>query len=344
MKIRIFTLTLILALGLYFLKSTHPLGLLELKGSVFGTLYSVKFVAPAELREKVARRCDELFADYNTKISNWKTESWIRTFNRENAGQWEALPESCAEVFSVCKRLSTASDGAFDITLSPILDLWGFAGEGPKRVPEESEIKALLDIIGNDKWDYRSSPVPAIKKLSTEVELNPNAVAKGRGVDLVCEMLKSEFHLEDFLVDIGGEVRSSGHPPGRPCWIIGIQRPVRESLLPLPDHRVELSSLAMATSGDYQNFFESGGKLYCHIINPRTGRPVGHALASVSILAPTCALADGLATTCLVLGREKSLALLADFPGCEALFMERSAEGNFEVSMTDGFQARLISD
>lgn len=309
---------------------------LGLSGSTMGTSYSIQVVGlpPSIEPQQLQSDIDAELERVNDLMSTYREGSELSRFNRSRSIDWLAVAPALASLVQEALGMSEASGGAFDATVGPLVNLWGFGpGGGRDSVPSDAQIAQAQTKVGYDKLFVRADP-PALKKSEPELYLDLSAIAKGYGVDRIAELL-DDAGVTNYLVEIGGELRGLGHNGrGRP-WRIAVERPapgVRE-----PYGIVELRGGAMATSGDYRNFFEQGGKLYSHTIDPRTGRPVTHELASVTVLAPTTARADALATAFLVLGPKKGLAL-AERLQTAAFFILRTPNGYSELQ-TSAFQA-----
>jgi thiamine biosynthesis lipoprotein len=227
------------------------------------------------------------------------------------------------KVLEVAQETSRLSDGAFDVTVAPLVNLWGF-GPGPMRdgIPDQDQIRSALARVGYQRLHLRSEP-PGIRKERPDLVVDLSAIAKGYGVDLVAEHLDA-LGLENYLVEIGGEVWGKGHNARGTPWRIAIEKPspAQRSVYAV----VRLDGRGIATSGDYRNFFEQQGQRFSHTIDPTSGRPVIHDLASVTVLSPTVTRADALATALLVLGPEQGYRL-AEQQGLAALFIIREGDG-----------------
>ncbi|MBF0196759.1 MAG: FAD:protein FMN transferase, partial [Planctomycetes bacterium] len=251
------------------------------------------------------------------------------------------LPTYSTEIIPIALDLCKNSQGAFDITLSPILDLWGFEEQQERRLPKAEEIESILQHIGYEKLIY-SPARSSLRKSHDQLEINLSAIAKGYGVDLIAQILESQG-IKNFMVEIGGEICTKGKPNNRPHWSLGIRRPEKELNSTELMMILTANNIALATSGDYLNTFTVEGQEYPHIFDPKTGYPVTHNLCSVSVIAPQCAIADGLATACLVLGKEEALGLLEKYPDCHAYFVERKENGSFVESFSPGFPHKAIN-
>jgi thiamine biosynthesis lipoprotein len=267
-----------------------------------GTSYHITLVAdqpaPADLAERIEAALDVV----DQSMSTYKGQSQISRFNRLLSNDQQSISAEFAEVLAVSKLVWEQSGGAFDPTVGPLVDLWGF---GPvatdDRIPNEQALAKALAEIG---FEHVQSEGRILTK-TKPVRLDLSAVAKGYGVDQVAQLLEM-LALPDYLVEVGGEMRVSGvNPDGNP-WRVAIEMP---SLMPQVQRVIALHDGAVATSGDYRNYFERDGLRYSHTIDPRTGRPITHSLASVTVLAKTCAEADAWATALMVLGEEQGMAL-----------------------------------
>ena len=310
--------------------------LLVLRGSTMGTSYSVQLVdAPASLdADALQRRIDALLLDINGLMSTYQPDSELSRFNANASTEWVPVSAELARLVAEAQAISTASGGAFDVTVGPLVNLWGFGPEvKADELPSQDEIDAALARIGYAKLQVRLDP-PALRKQQPDLYLDLSAIAKGYGVDRVAVLL-TEAGIVNALVEIGGELYGHGHNGRGEPWRIAVEKPDPRArrvfrVVPLLDR-------GMATSGDYRNFFELDGRRYSHSIDPATGRPVAHALASVTVLGDSTALADAWATALLVSGPERGFAL-AQRLGLEALLIEHDGEGLVARS-TEAFDA-----
>jgi thiamine biosynthesis lipoprotein len=234
------------------------------------------------------------------------------------------------------QSFSELSDGAFDVTVGPLVNLWGFGPDAhPFRIPDQQTIEETRSRVGHDKLDVRDQP-PALRKAHPELYVDLSAIAKGYGVDQIAGLL-DRLGVTAYLAEIGGELKAKGTKSGDQPWRIAIERPDATSRTVY--RIVALEDDAMATSGDYRNFYEQDGRIYSHTIDPGTGRPVAHALASVTVITEDCATADALATTFLVLGPERGLSL-AESLDVGAFFVTRAGD-DYTHSATTAFEASV---
>ncbi len=302
-----------------------------LRGGTMGTQYSVQLVATnpdAGLAADIGARLERI----ETLMSTYRDDSIVSRFNASPRTEWFTVPKALCDVVAEAIEISHQSGGAFDITLSPLVDLWGFGpGGGGGQPPSEDRIDALLDATGYDKLDTDCS-VPAVRKADASLRIDLSAIAKGRGVDDVAELLDARG-ITDYLIEIGGEVRARGQKPAGERWRIAVEAPLYEERRIVTSFALDNS--AVATSGDYRNFFESDGRYYSHLLDPRTGAPVEHGTAAVTVVADTATRADALATALLIMGKADGYAL-AERENIAALFVER-IDGDIVAEPTSRF-------
>lgn len=311
--------------------------LVSFDGPTMGTTYSVKLARlPGDIDPALlAGEIDAVLEGVNQRMSTYRPESELSRFNSASQGQWTPVSDHTLTVVERSRRLHQLTGGAFDPTVGPVVDLWGFGPDGGQdRVPPADDIALASEMVGFAKVESRSEG-SALRKQAPGVRLDLSGVAKGFAVDLVADHLE-ESGIENYLVEVGGELRASGARPGGRSWRVGIEKPTLAS----GDIQqiVDLNGEAMATSGNYRIFFERDGRRYAHIVNPRTGRPIEHDLASVTVLAPTTLEADALSTALLVLGRDDGMALARE-QNITAFFISGS-EGAFAEAASPAFSRR----
>lgn len=315
-----------LALALLLAACGDPaLRLVELSGSTMGTTYTVKVVGmPAELKKKTLHaEIEEKLNMINAEMSTYDRESELSRFNTNRSTDWVETSSDLATVVREAQHVSELTAGAFDVTVAPLVDLWGFGPEDRQdRIPSPREIAATATRIGYTHVRTRGSP-PAIRKDLPDLHIDLSAIAKGYAVDQITELLESRG-IANYLVEIGGELRGRGHNDAGNRWRIGIEQPAYGSRDVYAV--ITINDVGVATSGDYRNFFEKDGVRYSHTINPVTGRPVTHALASVTVIGYSTTEADALATGLLVLGPEEGYRL-AEREGIAACFIVRTDDG-----------------
>ena len=311
----------------------------ELVGSTMGTTFSVKIVAPPVELDMVGLQRDiqDNLAAVNELMSTYIAESALSQFNASASVDWQKVPADLCHAIEAAQVISEFTNGAFDVTVGPLVDLWGFgASDAATTPPDDASIAAAMEHVGYRKL-HADCSVPAIRKDSPGVRLDLSAFAKGHAVDLVAELLDAR-ELPNYLVEIGGEMRMRGINAKSKPWAIAIETPTRQSRS--VQNVVSVTNSAVATSGDYRNFFEHDGQFYSHTIDPRTGSPVAHGAASVTVIADTAAFADAAATALLVLGPQAGLEL-AERESIAAYFLLRLGD-EFDERMSPLFASRVL--
>ncbi len=307
-----------------------------LSGPTMGTTWSVKYTGtPDENIDSLKADIEAALEQVNAEMSTYRADSVLSRFNQAAAGTLVDLPADTQKVLKAAFSLSEMTGGAYDVTVGPLVNLWGFGPETDRfEPPQADEIEAARRRVG---WQSLLLDGPRLLQPG-EVYVDLSSIAKGFAVDKVAELM-DKHGLKSWLVEVGGELRARGTKPYGQPWRIAVERPipgVREV-----EQVVALKDMAVATSGDYRNFFESDGKLYSHTIDPRTGYPVQHALASVSVLHKSAMMADGLATAMTVLGPKEGMAF-AKANELAVFFIVRTDEGVKELS-TPAFDA-IVED
>ncbi|MDA8140479.1 MAG: FAD:protein FMN transferase [Desulfobacteraceae bacterium] len=314
-----------------------------LSGKTMGTTYHIKVTAGRWTdMAKVQIKVDECLEQVNQSMSTFRPESEISRFNALNkAGQPFAVSTGFLEVMRVAQEIYRQTDGAWDGTVNPLVNLWGFGKKGPlQKVPAQTDIDTALGQVGFDR--IQIDPKGYLIKKHADVTVDLASIAKGWGVDQVAAVLKG-LGFTDYLVEIGGEVYAAGLRPDGTPWRVGINRPQADAPAEAVYKVVPLSNRAMATSGDYRNFYKVEEKIYSHIIDPRTGYPIQNGVVSASVVAPDCTQADGLATAMMVMGPEKGIALLDRLEGIEGLIIVRQADGSLQEYYSKGMKALIAS-
>lgn len=313
------------------------------EGETMGTTWSVNAVLPDGIDDRSIERGIQAEADrVVTQMSTYETDSDLSRFNRAAPGTWQTLPPEFFDVLRYALSLARESGGAYDPTVGPLVNLWGFGPDKrPHDAPDAAAIAAARSRVGWARIRLDEANHRAFQPGGVYVDLS--SVAKGFGVDQVARFLdRSGVHA--YLVEVGGELRARGRKPDGTPWHVGIERPgAAVAAVDDPDEVgriVSLTDKAIATSGDYRHFFESGGRFFSHHIDPRTGYPVAHRAASVSILADDCMHADSLGTTMTVLGPEEGMAY-ATRRGIAVLFIVYGPDGRFEERMSPAFAAAV---
>lgn len=315
------------------------------QGSTMGTTYTIR-IAHSPLGSKTLQQVQKAVENYlaaiNDQMSTYLPSSEISRFNRSTETTPFPVSPDFARVVTFALQLSRDSDGAFDPTVTPLVNAWGFGSQAAGAEPAADQLEAALARVG---YRYVTlTPDGALRKSRPDVQLDLSAVAKGYAVDGVAALLM-QHGATNIFVEIGGECVAHGQNDRGHPWRIGIDRPAYGAL---PGENleavVELSHRAIATSGDYRNFRATeDGTVVNHIIDPRTGRPAQHQLASVSVLATNCLEADGIATALFVMGPDEGLAWATRRPDVEALFVVRTGDG-FKELRTPGFKTSKLDE
>jgi thiamine biosynthesis lipoprotein len=314
------------------------------RGNTMGTTYQVK-VTGVDLEESLYKKLHEKMTsaliEVNRQMSTYDPESEISLFNSFKSTAPYRVSADFVDVLRTAIEVFQKSNGSFDITVGPLVELWGFGAAERRQLPSDQEIQKIMSYVGSQNLQVISDSI--IKKDIPELRIDLSAIAKGYGVDVLAKIL-SQQKFDNFLVEIGGEVVTQGINAKRELWKVGIDRP---DFANLPGHNIVrvlgISNVAVATSGDYRNYFEFDGKIYSHTINPATGKPVRHKLASVTVIAQDCMMADALATAVMVMGPVEGLKFVENLPGVEAMLIERDDQETFTEHQTSGF-GRYISE
>ncbi|MBK7709612.1 MAG: FAD:protein FMN transferase [Bacteroidales bacterium] len=306
-------------------------------GFTQGTTYSIVYdnnisIAPQDLKLQV----EKILHDFDMSLSVYNDSSVISRINRNEV----TVPDSFfVDVFNKSVLISKMTDGAFDITVGPLVRAWGFGPEDHRNFSEEKR-DSLLKLVGMDKVSIINGH---IVKSVPGVILDVNAIAQGYSVDVVCRYFSS-LGLADYLVEIGGEVMAVGTKGDAP-WRIGIDKPEDNNMVPGQSLQaiIKISDKAVSTSGNYRKFYVEDGIKYSHTIDPKTGYPAKNRLLSATIIADNCTMADGIATACMVMGREKAIEFVKSHSELSAYFVFSDDEGNFKSWMSDELK-KMISE
>lgn len=290
-------------------------------GFIFGTIYNITYQNDKNLKKEIE---DELHKVDNS-LSPFNKQSIISKINRnENV----IADEMFTNVFTLAEQISSETDGAFDITVAPLVNAWGFGFEN-KINPTKETIDSLKQLIGYQRVSLIDGK---IKKEDPRIMLDCSAIAKGYASDVIADFLRSKG-INNFMVEIGGEIVTSGINDKRLPWKIGVTKPIDDSLNTHQEIQTVLNvtNKAMATSGNYRNFYYKNGKKYAHTIDPRTGYPVQHSILSATVLANNCATADAYATAFMVMGIDKAKKVLANHNEIMVYFIYSDTKGNNAV-------------
>ncbi|WP_325893621.1 FAD:protein FMN transferase [Grimontia sp. NTOU-MAR1] len=308
----------------------------HLTGSTMGTYYSVKYLADGDTRASndIQAEIDARLELVNDQMSTYRKDSELSLFNQQKTSEPFTVSKDTAKVVAESIRLNTLSDGALDVTVGPLVNLWGFGPEGrPDRVPTVEQIAERRAMTG---IEFLSVDGNNLIKTNPGLYVDLSSIAKGFGVDVIANYLTS-LGISNYLVEIGGELQLKGkNAEGQP-WRIAIEKPTSEQQT--VQEIIAPGDMAIATSGDYRNYFEENGVRYSHTINPATAKPINHRLVSVTVLDKSCMTADGLSTAFMVMGPDAALAL-ANQENIPAFFIVKTDNGFNEVA-SDAFKPYL---
>jgi FAD:protein FMN transferase len=338
--------TIIIVAGI-FMYSRDPVApaVLRYDGTTMGTRLSIRVVDAGFTEVEWRRlylRIEQYLRQFNEEMSTYIADSEISLFNQSSITNPYPVSAEFATVTDLALTWAERSGGAFEPTLDPLIELWGFGAAGlpaDRQPPDEAAISNVLQRVG-----YTYIRVPDafhIQKLRPDVQLNLNAHAKGYAVDRVADLLL-EAGASNIYVEIGGDLRVAGTNPNGDAWRLGIEQPDPDAPPGARYHGIaHLTQGALAGSGDYRNFFATdSGEVFAHILDPRTGRPARRSLAAVNVYAPACVTADAVATALIVMGLEEGTAWVESLDDVEALFFVRRPDGQLEVQLSSGFAAR----
>jgi thiamine biosynthesis lipoprotein len=296
-----------------------------LSGSIQGTTYHIKIVldglkvTPDEVKADV----EAVFRNVDEKLSNWRDDSEISRINRQKTTEWIPVSPEIMQVMTIARTVYDKTQGCYDLTVKPIFELWGFA-KHEQKVPEQADIDGVLAHVGMDKLEIDAEH-NRLRKMDPEIQITLDSIAQGFTVGAVAQRLESRG-IQNYLAEIGGEMKVKGKKADGSAWRVAVEKPtpmVREVQRIIELH--EEQGTAVMTSGTYRNFFESGGKTYSHILNPKTGRPVTHNLLSATVLHPDPTWADAWSTALLCVGEVEG-ARIAEAEPLKALFIYRDGD------------------
>ncbi|WP_145530542.1 FAD:protein FMN transferase ApbE [Yersinia alsatica] len=315
---------------------------IDIEGKTMGTFYSVKISGatppnPHQLQQEI----DALLEQANNDISTYRQTSVLSRFNQYRGSEPQPIPRGMADIISLAQRIGRDTDGAMNITVGPLVNLWGFGPEKqPTQIPTQDQIDSArqqvglqhLTLISDNRGEWLQKDLP-------DLYVDLSTMGEGYGVDLLVNLMMRKG-ITNYLVSVGGAVSSRGvNGQGQP-WRVAIQKPTdQENAV---QALVDLQGYSISTSGSYRNYFEQGGQRYSHVLDPATGRPINHRLVSATVIATTALEADGWDTGLMVLGTEKALRL-AESKGLAVYLITKTDQG-FTAVMTPQFKAFLVPD
>ena len=280
----------------------------QLSGPIFGTQWSLIYHGAYEsvTEEKVEEALFEAFSVVDDSMNHYLPSSTLSELNRLPAMEVMEVDWDFALVFNTALDIYCATDGAYDPSVSPLINLWGFGPEGVTKRPTDEEIAAVEPFVGLDEFAWDLSTRGFVKR-DTKAALDFSSIAKGYAVDIAADSL-DDLGLEHFMLEVGGEIQVRGTSPRGDAWRLAVERPTPGSHGQIFT-AIEVEDIGVATSGDYRNFFEDGGRRFSHLIDPRTGYPIEHDLVSATVVHPSTMIADAWATALMVVGTEEALRL-----------------------------------
>ena len=301
-------------------------------GMVFGTVYNITYECDSDLHQAIKAELQKV----DNSLSPFNPQSVITAINQNK----DVVPDEMFQtVFNKAMEISRETNGAFDITVAPLVNAWGFGFKNGIQ-PNRHQVDSLCRLIGYEKVSLKDGRV--VKQMP-DIMLDCSAIAKGFGSDVVAHFLKQKG-VKNYMVEIGGEIVTSGVNPQRLPWKIGVTKPTDDTLSVKSEIQsiLNVTDLAMATSGNYRNFYYKGGKKYAHTIDPKTGYPVQHSLLSATVLAKECATADAYATSFMVLGVDGAKKVLERHPELMAYFIYSDANGQNTVWCSPSLKDKIV--
>lgn len=300
-------------------------------GYIFGTSYNITYQCAEDHKADI----EKALLDVDASLSPFNDTSIITHVNRNED---VVLDKLFLDVFHLAQKINKDTEGAFDITVAPLVNAWGFGFKNGVN-PDEKVIDSLRQVVGFQKIRIENNKVV---KLDPRVMLDCSAIAKGYGVDVVANLLRG-LGIKNFMVEIGGEVVTSGVNPERLPWRIGVTKPTDDSLSINNELQtvINVTDKAMATSGNYRNFYYKGGRKYAHTIDPKTGYPVQHSILSATVITDDCATADAYATSFMVLGMENAKKVLERHPEMMVYFIYSDENGQNQVWFSPALKDKI---
>ena len=301
------------------------------EGAIFGTVWHATYQSDSSLEASIIAKLQAV--DASLSMFNPKS-----TLSRINSGESMLTDSLLRFVLTQAQQISKVTDGAFDVTVAPLVNAWGF-GFKNGALPDSAQVDSLRQFVGWQGIELRGD---SLLKADSRMVIDLSAIAKGFGVDQVASLFRSKG-INNYMIEIGGEIVVSGQNPKHKPWHIGVNKPVEDSTSTNQEIQtiLELTDCAMATSGNYRNFYIGpNGRKLAHTIDPHTGYPVQHSILSSTVVAPTCAMADAFATSFMVMGLDKAKQILAGQPQLKAYFIYSDEQGQLSTWQTEGLEAQ----
>lgn len=326
---------LLLIIGSIFIirrNAPHAIPFQRDEGMIFGTIWHATYQSDSSLRHSILNELQQVDAS----LSMFNPKSTLSLINRGESEQTDSLLRI---VFTQAQEISKATDGSFDVTVAPLVNAWGF-GFKNGTLPDSTQVDSLLQFVG---WQKVCLEDNLLKKADSRMVLDFSAIAKGFGVDQVANLFRRKG-IENFMIEIGGEVVVHGTNPKGTAWNIGVNKPVEDSTSTNKEIQAVLSLQdgAMATSGNYRNYYiDKEGRKVAHTINPHSGYPVQHSILSSTVFAPTCSMADAFATSFMVMGLERAQEVLKAHPELQAYFIYADEQNKLQTWYSDELKEKL---
>ena len=326
-------LVLLIVGTILIIRQQHAMPYQKNQGFVFGTTYTITYQSNDDLQQEIEAELKKV----DCALSMFNEHSIISRINRgEDALGNDEESKMFTEVYNLAMKVSEETDGAFDITVAPLVNAWGF-GFKNGQMPTKQQVDSILQFVGYKKVPTSLRTPHSTLHTPPSTLLDCSAIAKGYGCDVVARLLRSK-DIQNFMIEIGGEVITRGNNPNRVPWKIGVVKPTDDTLAVQRENQtvLNITDKAMATSGNYRNFYYKGGKKYAHTIDPHTGYPVQHSLLSATVLAKDCATADAYATSFMVMGMEKAKEVLKRHPELMAYLIYSDKNGELATWQSEG--------
>lgn len=306
---------------------------MQIRGYAQGTTFSIQYIDPSY--KNYQESIDSIMKAVDFSMSSWVDSSIVSRINNGAAGVYP-IDSIFREVFLLSKKVSMETHGAFDISMAPVIYEWGIGFSNPKKLSKQV-VDSLMHFVGYDQFELKDLK---LSKKIPQAKLDFNAIAQGYSVDLVADFLESKG-IENYMVEIGGEVKGKGKNPKGEFWRVGIDKPIEGNTNRDLEAIVQLKNQALATSGNYRKFYEVDGIKYPHTIDPSTGFPVQHKLLSATVIADDAATADAFATALMVMGTEEGKKFVEQHPEIEVFLVSSGNDSAFSTFISDGLKEEL---
>lgn len=331
----VFAIVILIGVSIFFIKNESPkVAYIHNEGKAQGTYYSATYLQPEG--KDLQPQIEKLFNDFDLSLSTYNPNSVISRINQNDTTV--RTDEYFETLFNVAQEISEITDGAFDMTVAPLVNAWGF-GFGNHDRKHKPDVEKILPLIGFKKVRLENHK---IIKENPSIMLDASAIAQGYSADLIAELFEKNG-CKNYMIDIGGEIACKGLNPKSKLWQIGVDKPIEDPANTSPQLQtiLKLTDVGLTTSGNYRQYYYNNGKKYAHTINPKTGYPVDHNLLSATVVAKNSTLADAYATTFMVLGVDSAMALCNRIPEIDCYLIYTDNKGKYQVCYTNGFKKYL---